>query len=289
MDFYVREFMVGYLIGHAPGSFSLGHLLEQKRVITFFDAQNIPHVMRVYRFNMRCMRAHAVFGNHPLEMGVVLTKLGDKALGSVALTVIFLGAILLDNRFGHERNDFALVGVDERRSQHLMGIGDGAVSVVFFQTRVAVNFVGGKGAGAIEGEEGMALDKDHLFKGFATLKVTKNRLACGSQALGLDRVEYLAHRGITRHPPNPIDALQIVLRSDLIKGEQRGGCEGEHGTGGHEGSTQGDLGIALAVLRKLTKDVLNRTQQRIGTEMFSSFGNHEAHGNPQQKVELFLS
>ena len=87
----------------------------------------------------------------------------------------------------------------------------------------------------------------------------------------------------------PIDALQIVLRSDLIKGEQRGGFEGEHGTGGHEGITQGDLGIALAVLRKLTKDVLNRTQQRIGTEMFSSFGNHEAHGNPQQKVESFLS
>ena len=135
----------------------------------------------------------------------------------------------------------------------------------------------------------MALDKDHLFQGFATLKVAKNRLERGSQVFGLDRVEYLAHRGITRHPSNAVNALQVVLGAFFVKGEQRGGFEGEHGKGGHQGITQRDLGIAFSVLRNLTKDVLNRAQQGIGTEMFSHFGNHHAHSNPQQKMDPLMS
>ena len=82
---------------------------------------------------------------------MIAAKLADKALGSVAFAVIFLAAILFDNRLGHQRNDVALVGVNERRTQQLMGLGDGAVAVVLFQTRLAVNLLGGKIAGAIEG------------------------------------------------------------------------------------------------------------------------------------------
>ena len=33
------------LIGDATGSFCLGHVLEQKGMIAFFDTQNIAHVM----------------------------------------------------------------------------------------------------------------------------------------------------------------------------------------------------------------------------------------------------
>src|SRR5919106_2703600 len=112
------------------------------------------------------IRAEAVFGNDYLEVRVISTKLGDEALGRVALTIIFLGAILFDDRLGHQWNDFALIGVDERRTQHLMGIGHGAISVVCFQTRVAVNLFGGKIPRTIESEQVMALDKDHLLKGF---------------------------------------------------------------------------------------------------------------------------
>jgi hypothetical protein len=39
-----------------------------------------------------------------------------------------------------------------------------------------------------------------LIQDFTALQVPKNRLERGSQALGLDRVEDLAHRRITRHP-----------------------------------------------------------------------------------------
>ena len=79
---------------------------------------------------MRGIGTQTVFGDDQLEMGVVLTQLGDEALGGIAFTVVFLGAILLDNGLGHQGNHFALIGVNEGRAQHLMGIGDGAISVV---------------------------------------------------------------------------------------------------------------------------------------------------------------
>src|SRR5687768_3206168 len=147
---------------------------------------------------MRGIRAQAIFRDDDLEVGMISTKLSDEALGGVALAIIFLAAIRFDNGLGHQGNDFAPLGVDEGRTQHLMGIGHGTVSVVFFQARVAMNLLGGKIAGAIEGYKIVALDKDHLFKGVATLKVAISYFERRSQAFGLDRIEDLAHRCITR-------------------------------------------------------------------------------------------
>src|ERR687895_1957709 len=122
----------------------------------------------------------------------------------------------------------------------------------------------------------MALDEDHLFKGFATLELTKSPFKRWAEVLGFDRVEYFAHRRITRNPPDAVNALQVVLGPLLVKGEKRRRFEREHGQGGHEDITQRDLGIAFSVIRNLTKDVLNRAQQGIGTKMFSQFRNHHA-------------
>jgi hypothetical protein len=58
------------------------------------------HVVLLQGLNMRGIRTEAIFGDDDLEMRVILTKLGDEALGRVAFTVIFLGAILFDNRLG---------------------------------------------------------------------------------------------------------------------------------------------------------------------------------------------
>ena len=82
--------------------------------------------------NVRGIGTEAVFGDDHLEVRVVLTQFGDQALGGVALTVVFVCAILLDDRLGHQGDHFALIGVNKSRPQHLVAIGDGAVSVMHF-------------------------------------------------------------------------------------------------------------------------------------------------------------
>ena len=81
---------------------------------------------------MRGIGTEAVFGDDHLEVGVIVTQLDDQSLGGMALTVVFLAAIVLHNRFGHQRNHFAPVGVNKGNAQHLVAIGDGAVAVMRF-------------------------------------------------------------------------------------------------------------------------------------------------------------
>src|SRR5919205_3984317 len=90
------------IIGHTTGSLGLSHWLEQKRVVSLFDPYNVAPVVLVPSLAMRGIRTPAICGDNDLELGVILTHLGDEALGRVAFTVIVLGASLLDQRLGHK-------------------------------------------------------------------------------------------------------------------------------------------------------------------------------------------
>jgi hypothetical protein len=274
--------------GHTTGSLSLGNLLEQKGVVSFFDPSNVLQVVVLQRLDVGGIRTEALFGDDHLEMRVILTKLGDEALGRVALAIIFLRAVLFDHRLGHEGNDFSSVRVEKRCSKHLMGRGKRAIVGVFFPTRLAVHLLGGKIPRAIEGQQIMALDKHHRCENFATLEPAKPHLKGRAQVPGLNRIEGLTHRRITGDPANAVNARHIVFGPLFVKGEERGRLEGKHGEGGHQGVMQRDVGIALAVRRNLAKDVLNRAQQSIGAQMFSHFGNHDAHRNLQPKMESWM-
>ena len=181
--------------------------------------------MLLSRLNRGGMGSQAVFSDQQLEVRVSLTQRGDETRGRVPRAIIFGGAILRENRCGHQRHPGTLVGVDERRTQPLMGGGTRAVSVVVCQTRIAVQRFGGHIARASEGSEVGALNKAPCFKGLAALELTKNRLKRWSQTFGLDRSASLAHRGIARDPPAAVNPRQVVCGPLLIKGEQRGGLE----------------------------------------------------------------
>ena len=51
-----------------------------------------------------CDESEAVFGHDELEVGMVLTQLGNEAFGGVAFTIIFGRAVLFDGRFWHQGN-----------------------------------------------------------------------------------------------------------------------------------------------------------------------------------------
>jgi hypothetical protein len=100
-------------------------------MITFFDAQDVVDILGLQHLDVRGIGTETIFGDNHLEMRVVLTELGENTFGRGALAIIFAGAVLFDNGLGHQRNDFALIGMNESRPQHLMGIGHGAVSLLF--------------------------------------------------------------------------------------------------------------------------------------------------------------
>lgn len=143
--------VIPIIIDDAPSLLGRRDVREQVGMIPLFNTQNIMDIVIVQHLDMGSVGTQAVFGDDQLKMGVVLAQFRDEALGGIALTIVFLGAVLLDNRLGHERNDFALIGMNERGAQHLVPIGNEAIAVMRCQTRVTVNVVGGKIACAIEG------------------------------------------------------------------------------------------------------------------------------------------
>ncbi len=93
--------IVTFIVSDTASSLGLSNLLEQKGMVPFFDSSNVMHVMRLQGLNVRGIGTAAIFGDDHLEMGVILTKVADEALGRVAFTIIFGRPILLDNRLRH--------------------------------------------------------------------------------------------------------------------------------------------------------------------------------------------
>src|SRR3984893_9426930 len=84
-------------------------LLEQIGMIPFFDPQDIAEVVVVQSHDMWSIGTEAVFSNDELEVGMILPQFAHKAFGGIAFAIIFVRAIAVHNRLGHERNDGPLV------------------------------------------------------------------------------------------------------------------------------------------------------------------------------------
>ena len=219
-----------------------------------------------------------------LKMWVILAQLGDEAFGGIAFAIIFLRAVLLDNRFGHERNHFTKIRMDDRGAQHLVIIGDRAVAVFLVQARVTVDGRGGEIPGAIEGHQIMAIEKHHGFKRLATLELSKDERERRAQGLRRNGIEALPHPRVTGRACNAIDGLQIAFCPLFVKGEQGWCFEGKHGKRRHQRIVQGNLYLVNAIIRDGGEVLMKQAEERIGTEMFASFWRHNGHRNPQPDV-----
>src|SRR5713226_4577738 len=110
---------------------------------------------------------------------------------------------------------------DNRRTQHLVVVGDRPVSVHLLQTRRTVNRLGGKISRTIECQEVMTIQKRQRFKRLASLHLPKDTLEQRTERLRGERIEYLAHVGVAGHTLKAVNRFQIALGPFLIKSEQR--------------------------------------------------------------------
>jgi hypothetical protein len=126
----------------------------------------------------------------------------------------------------------------------------------------------------------VAIETHPLFKRLATLEVAKDARERKGWPLGGDGVKYLAYMGVARDPLNPVDGVQIAFDPLLVKGEERGRFEGKQGEGGHEDIWQRNSRLGRAIIWDVGKAGVHQPKERIGGEIFPSFGRNVRHGNP---------
>src|SRR5215207_8348198 len=98
---------------------SSSKLFLQTLVRIRLDVEDIVPLIASYLPNMGRIGVERVFNQEDFLVGIARRQGGAEALGGVAFTVVFLGAVGLEDGFKVEREDFLVVGVqkDSRQSR----------------------------------------------------------------------------------------------------------------------------------------------------------------------------
>ena len=104
-----------------------------------------------------------------------VANLLQQTLAGVAFAVVFVVAVLLDDRLRRERNDLLVIGMNHGGSQHLMLIGDlVGLAVLLLQTRFAMDLFRREISGTIQRQQITAVMKDVRFQRFPALQLPKD-------------------------------------------------------------------------------------------------------------------
>ncbi len=115
-----------------------------------------------------------IFRDDTFEMRMILAQRGNEAFGGMAFAIIVGRTVQFYHRFGHERNHFTAIWMDNRCAQHLMIVRDRPVAVDLVQTRRTVHRWRGKIPRAIEGHSIVTLQQHQVFKRLAPLALPQD-------------------------------------------------------------------------------------------------------------------
>jgi hypothetical protein len=152
-----------------------------------------------------------------------------------------------------------------------MMVGDGAVSVVFFQALGTMDFVGREILRAIEGEQIIAIQKAEPFQGLTTSQSREDTSEGRPEVFRFDGIQNLSHPSVTRHILHAEDHLQVFLIgfSALVESQHGRILQGEHGQSTHERIGQGHHGVAGTGIGDILEGLPDTSKQGIGGESFA--------------------
>jgi hypothetical protein len=105
-------------------------------------------------------------------------------------------------------------------------------------------------------------------KDLAALRLAEDVLEQGSDLVGVNLVEDLAHLGVAGDGHKAKDSAEVVVQRATLEGEQRRVLEGEQGKTGHQGVGQREGGTATLVW-DLLKALASQLYQSVKVEVFA--------------------
>ena len=229
------------------------HLLEQVLVTARLDAEDETRVSVLQIGDVRRVGTQGILDENHRQMRMFAAKMLESAAGGVLFAIVLGAAVLFDDRFGAQGDDFLMIGMDDNQAQHLMVVGDLAVTAGFDQTLGAVNVFGRIIVCAVAGEQVMSLVEDKGFEGLAALQLPKDAGEARPKLLWVDFVEDGAHLGIAGdclHAEYGSQVDRIVLTL-LIEGQERRGFEGKEGKPRHQSVGERNFGLGAGIINFL--------------------------------------
>src|SRR6185369_6340147 len=103
--------------------------------------------------------------------------------------------------------------------------------------------------------------KDIILKDLAALQLAKDLLEGGTEVIGVNLVEDLAHLGVAGDGHEAENRAKVVIQSPALEGKQGGVLEGEQGQARHQGVGQRE-GRATTLLGQSLEATTGQLHQR---------------------------
>ena len=151
-----------------------------------------------------------------------------------------------------------------------MVVNDLAVAEFLVQAVLAMHLRGRKTLRAVEGQQIVIVQKDHLLQDLAVCEFREDVGEGGPEFFGVDGVKGLSHLRVTGDVSNVEDHLEVlgVLLPPLVKGQQRRILQREHGETAHQRVRQSGR-VLSPVVGDVLKYLVDLPIQSIGAQVLT--------------------
>jgi len=188
--------------GPAPGELPLQALVRIR-----LDVQNKEPAVAGDLPDVRRVGVERVLHQDRLQIGVTFVQVLAEPLGGVALAVVLLGAVGIENRLEVEREDFLLGGVNDHGGQARMAVRSLAVAMRARGAVIAVHLGGREVLDAVDRDDEVALPILVLFEHPGPAQFVEELGEDRPQRRREDRVERRPHLRVAGDRSNPIDGF----------------------------------------------------------------------------------
>ena len=145
-------------------------------MITRFGSENVTKTLVFQVINMGTVGGQRVLDNDRLQVRMFLAKIVHQPLCCIAFAVVFVSAVFFQDRFGGQRQNLFVLGVDYRRPEHLVVVCRLSVRVVLDATALAPDLVRRVAACAVDSNQVMSFEHGPVLKNISALQEGKNNV-----------------------------------------------------------------------------------------------------------------
>jgi hypothetical protein len=173
--------------------------------------------------------------------------------------------------------------MNDGSAQHLVVVGDFAVTVMAGHAVVAVDLPGGEVFYPIQGDEITTFEEGIFLQNLTALQLPEDVLEQRTELTRLDLIEDSTHLGVAWDGFQAEDRAEVVIQCSALKGQQGRILEGKQGQSSHQGVSQSER-RAAPLLGKFLHTAADQFHQRIKVEVTTlmPLGGSLAHGNTSE-------
>jgi hypothetical protein len=241
-------------------------------VISLLESEDIVESVLDEVSDVGSIGTEAVLGHDGFEVRMLFSEFGEPSSAGVALTVVLVVPVMVEDGLGRQSDDFPALRVDDDRCIGLKAVGGLArLGGCLLETSGRREVFGDKVGCPVAGDQNALFHVDHILEKLASLGSAEDFREGGAQRVRLDGIEAFAYLGVAGGLFYAVDGLEIVVLGcpSPVECQEARVLEGKHGVARHEAVRHGDLGCPIARFSHFLEGLANRSVEGVCAQVLA--------------------